>query len=173
MIDWNRIAERLERSGLSHDQAWDALSRAWITYNERKLDGASDAQAAEFVFKTAMGWHLTWICRPTHIERAVQHKHDTLINKQRDNANFTEDELFEDEPKPQSDTDYMVEVLSIVPQAFKIPTLLVVSDLLNKPFGTPVSVEKCRKILQKAGIKNTVYFARQVYTFLTTLRKDR
>ena len=172
MVDWNRIADRLERNGLSHNQAWDALSRAWITYNERKFDGIDDAQVAEFIFKTAIGWHLTWLTRPTQIEKAVQHKHATLTNKQRDNDNFTEDELFEDKPTPQSETDYMVEVLSIVPQAFKIPTLIVVSDLLNKPFGTPVSVEKCRKILQKAGIKNTVYFARQVYTFLTTLRRD-
>lgn len=173
MLDWELVAKRLVHKGLTKDQAWSAIGRTYITISEQNVTAVNDAQLAEYAYKTALWWHLCWITRPTQIETAVAEKWRHLSDAKRTyDDDVSEDELFVAPSEPQSDADYIAEILRMVPQAMRIPTLCVIQDLLKRPISKPLSVESCRKILQKAGIKNTSEFARQVYTFLTTLRRD-
>lgn len=171
MVDYTKIANRLMRHGLTPDQAWSSISRAYISAAESGATSVNDSQAAQYIFVKALGWHWNWVTKPTFIERAVDTKAQEYINRSRglDEA-FSEDELFVAPPEDESDADYMAAVLQLVPQAYRVPVLCVMQAILKRPPTKPLSVEACRKILQKCDIPNTSEYARQVYTFLTTFK---
>lgn len=171
MIDYAKIAQRLMRHGLTPDQAWSAISRAYISVAESGATSVSDSQAAQFIFIKALGWHWNWVTKPTLIERAVEAKTQEFINRSSNlDEAFSEDELFVAPPEDESDADYMAAVLQLVPQAYRVPVLCVMQAIYKRPPTKPLSVEACRKILQKCNIPNTSEYARQVYTFLTTFK---
>lgn len=171
MVDYTKIAQRLMRHGLTPDQAWSAISRAYISAAESGSTSVNEAQAAQYIFVKALGWHWNWVTKPTFIEQAVAVKAQEYIDRSRglDEA-FSEDELFVAPPEDESDADYMAAVLQLVPQACRVPVLCVMQAILKRPPTKPLSVEACRKILQKCDIPNTSEYARQVYTFLTTFK---
>ena len=74
MIDYAKIAQRLMRHGLTPDQPWSAISRAYISVAESGATSVNDSQAAQFIFIKALGWHWNWVTKPTLIERAVATK---------------------------------------------------------------------------------------------------
>lgn len=171
MVDYTRIARRLMRHGLTPDQAWSAISRAYISYAESGAASVNESQAAQYIFVKALGWHWNWVTKPTFIERAVDAKAQEYIDRSRNlDEAFSEDELFVAPPEDESDADYMATVLQLVPQAYRVPVLCVMQAILRRPPTKPLSVEACRKILQKCNIPNTSEYARQVYTFLTTFK---
>ena len=171
MIDYAKIARRLMRYGLTPDQAWSAISRAYISVAESGATSVNDSQAAQFIFIKALGWHWNWVTKPTLIERAVEAKTQEYIKRSSNlDEAFSEDELFVAPPEDESDADYMAAVLQLVPQAYRVPVLCVMQAIYKRPPTKPLSVEACRKILQKCNIPNTSEYARQVYTFLTTFK---
>ena len=171
MIDYTKIAHRLMRHGLTPDQAWSAISRAYISAAESDATSVNEAQAAQYIFVKALGWHWNWVTKPTLIERAVATKAQEYIDRTRDlDEAFSEDELFVAPTEDESDADYISAVLQLVPQAYRVPVLCVMQAILKRPPTKPLSVEACRKILQKCNIPNTSEYARQVYTFLTTFK---
>lgn len=171
MVDYTKIANRLMRHGLTPDQAWSAISRAYISVAESGGTSVSESQAAQYIFVKALGWHWNWVTKPTLIERAVDAKAQEYINRSRGlDEELSEDELFVAPPEDESDADYMAAVLQLVPQAYRVPVLCVMQAILKRPPTKPLSVEACRKILQKCDIPNTSEYARQVYTFLTTFK---
>ena len=171
MVDYTKIAQRLMRHGLTPDQAWSAISRAYIACAESGSTSVNEAQAAQYIFVKALGWHWNWVTKPTLIERAVEAKTQEYINRSSNlDEAFSEDELFVAPPEDESDADYMAAVLQLVPQAYRVPVLCVIQAILKRPPTKPLSVEACRKILQKCNIPNTSEYARQVYTFLTTFK---
>ena len=169
MIDWTQIHDRLVRSGLSPDNAWDALSKTYIGFVEGSVESQSEAQAAEYLFQTAKMWAFCWKVRPTLIEKAVQAKDNILDAANERGEGIAEDEIFV-APIEHDEADYIADLLGGVPQTYRVPTLVVISALFKRPPTKPLTVEACRKLLQKAGVGNTTEYARQVYTFLTTLR---
>jgi hypothetical protein len=174
-IDYERIAARLQRQGLNRNEAWDAISKTYITAErcQAEAQAESEAQLAEYLYQTALWWHKCWLRDTPFIVIAVRNKDSEVARLNGgDDPHLTEDEVFVDPPKPQSDADYIADLLKTVPLSMRIPTLCVIHKLLDHPPTKPLSVETCRKILQKAGIGNTSEFARHVYTFLTTLRRN-
>ena len=170
-LDWTRIAQRLLRRGLSNDQAWSAIGQAYISYiSNPPATVNSTNELAEYFYLKCIGWHFSWLTQPCAIEKAVANK-DSEIAKRSTDGPFAEDELFESPEVVQDDVDYVSDLLKLVPQSMRIPTLIVVQAILKRPPTKPLTVEACRKILQKAKVCNTSEYARQVYTFLTTLKR--
>lgn len=178
-LDYKRIAARLVRHGLSENQAWDAISREYISLNGSNIEYINDAQAAQHFFIGAFGWYKSTILRPCLTERAVESKYfelerQTINAQQSSNGGPTlpEDELYVSPEEMQSDVDFMCKVLKPVPQALKVPTLCVLSSLLKHAPTKPITVETCRRILKENGIKNGSELSRQIYTFLTTRKPN-
>lgn len=172
-IDYNRLVDRLCRSGLTKDQAWSAVSKAYISACDSGASAVNEAQMAQYMYMKALGWHWNWITKPTLIEQAVSTKDQEFRARTegRETENITEDELFEAPRQETTDADYMAELITLVPQPYRIPVLCVVQAILKRPPTKPLTVESCRKILQKSNITNTSEYARQIYTFLTTLKR--
>ena len=55
-LDYNRIAERLKRHGLTENQAWDAIGREYISITNNPGVYENDSAAAEHFFIGADGW---------------------------------------------------------------------------------------------------------------------
>lgn len=170
-LDYKQIAARLMRHGLSENQAWDAISREYLSLNGKDIEYVNDAQAAQHFFIGAYGWHKSAVLRPCLTERAVESKHYELERQtlnSKSESMLPEDELYVSPEEMQSDVEFMCEVLKTVPQVFKVPTLCVLSSLLKHAPTKPITIETCRRILKENGIKNGSELSRQIYTFLTT-----
>ena len=168
-LDWTRIARRLMRRGLTENQAWSAVSQTYISYVTSPPEIRTENELAELMYQKCIGWHFSWLTQPCMIEKAVATKNGAL--QEYDDRSVTEDDLFVSPIDSESDADYIVDLLKLVPQTMRIPTLIVIQAILKRPPTKPLTVEACRKLLQKAGICNTSEYARQVYTFLTTLKR--
>lgn len=168
-LDWTRIARRLMRRGLTENQAWSAVSQTYISYVTSPPEIRTENELAELMYQKCIGWHFSWLTQPCMIEKAVATKNDAL--QEYDDRSVTEDDLFVSPIDSESDADYIADLLKLVPQTMRIPTLIVIQAILKRPPTKPLTVEACRKLLQKAGICNTSEYARQVYTFLTTLKR--
>lgn len=178
-LDFERIAQRLLRRGLSKDQAWTAIGQAYISYINNPPEATnSENELAQYFYLKCLGWHWSWVTQPCLIEQAVATK-DSLMQKIQslgsdEGGTCAEDEMYviyTDHHEEESETDYITGLLELVPQCMRIPVLIVVQAILKRPPTKPLTVEACRKILQKAKICNTSEYARQVYTFLTTLKR--
>ena len=170
-LDYNRIAERLKRHGLTENQAWDAISREYISITNNPGVYENDSAAAEHFFIGAYGWYHTAKIHPTLVERAVAEKDKILEARERaTESSITEDDLYISPKQVESDIDYIVDTLKLVPIAFRIPAFCVMQSLLKHPPTKPLTPETCRRILKEHSIKNTSEYARQVFTFLTTLK---
>lgn len=178
-LDYTRIAERLTRHGLSKDQAWTAIGQAYISFiNNPPEKSNNENELAQYFYLKCLGWHWSWVTQPCLIERAIATK-DNLMQQilskgNTENATCPEDEMYviyADHHEEESETDYIAGLLELVPQCMRIPVLIVVQAILKRPPTKPLTVETCRKLLQKAGVCNTSEYARQVYTFLTTLKR--
>lgn len=177
-LDWTRIAKRLMRRGLTENQAWSAISQTYISYVTSPPEIRSENELAELMYQKCIGWHFSWLTQPCMIEKAVATKDNlmqTIAARGNDEyAACTEDEMYAiytDRREEESDTDYIADLLKLVPQTMRIPTLIVIQSILKRPPTKPLTVESCRKLLQKANVCNTSEYARQVYTFLTTLKR--
>ena len=168
-LDWTRIARRLMRRGLTENQAWSAVSQTYISYVTSPPEIRTENELAELMYQKCIGWHFSWLTQPCMIEKAVAAKNDAL--QEYDDRSVTEDDLFVSPIDDESDNDYIADLLKLVPQTMRIPTLIVIQSILKRPPTKPLTVEACRKLLQKAGVCNTSEYARQVYTFLTTLKR--
>lgn len=168
-LDWTRIAKRLMRRGLTENQAWSAISQTYISYVTSPPEIRSENELAELMYQKCIGWHFSWLTQPCMIEKAVATKNEAL--QEYDDRSVTEDDLFVSVADTESDTDYIADLLKLVPQTMRIPTLIVIQSILKRPPTKPLTVESCRKLLQKANVCNTSEYARQVYTFLTTLKR--
>lgn len=173
MLNYEQIAARLMRHGLTKNQAWDAISREYLSLEGRNIEYVNDAQAAQHFFVGAFGWHRSAVLRPCLTERAVESKRFELERQSTNNGSaIPEDEIYVSAEEMQDDVDFMCEVLEPVPQAFKIPTLCVLSSLMKHAPTKPITVETCRRILKENGIKNGSELSRQIYTFLTTRKSN-
>lgn len=168
-LDWTRIAKRLMRRGLTKNQAWSAVSQTYISYVTSPPEIRTENELAELMYQKCIGWHFSWLTQPCMIEKAVATKNEAL--QEYDDRSMTEDDLFVSPANGENDTDYIADLLKLVPQTMRIPTLIVIQSILKRPPTKPLTVEACRKLLQKANICNTSEYARQVYTFLITLKR--
>lgn len=172
-LDYKQIAARLMRHGLTENQAWDAISREYLSLSGREIEYVNDAQAAQHFFIGAFGWHKSTVLRPCLTERAVESKHFELERQSANNGSaIPEDEIYISPEEMQNDVEFMCQVLEPVPQMFKVPTLCVLSSLMKHAPTKPITVETCRRILKENGIKNGSELSRQIYTFLTTRKPN-
>lgn len=174
-LDWTRIAKRLMRRGLTENQAWSAISQTYISYVQNPPEIRTENELAELMYQKCIGWHCAWVMQPCLIEKAVATKNEILQNREttwNDPEHCVhEEQLYVSPAETESDTDYIADLLKLVPQTMRIPTLIVVQAILKRPPTKPLTVEACRKLLQKSNVCNTSEYARQVYTFLTTLKR--
>lgn len=170
----------------TENEAWDAVNQAFLRLYENPPDEipVNTAQWAELFFVTAKKWWLAWKLQPCIIQKAVETRRHLESAIQADSAGRTSfDERVYTKANADLSTAYgyastehdelglIADLVGHVPQMYKISTLIVVKTLLDSPPNKPVSVETCRKILQKHKIPDTSEQARQVFTFLTTLKE--
>lgn len=153
----------------TENEAWDAVNQAFLRLYENppEITPVSTAQWAELFFVTAKKWWLAWKLQPCIIQKAV------AVRRAVERA--TDDEPSADvygiSETEHNELGLIADLVGHVPHMYKISTLIVVKTLLDSPPTKPISVETCRKILQKHKIPDTSEQARQVYTFLTTLKE--
>lgn len=152
----------------TENEAWTAVNQAYLRLYENPPDQVpvNTAQWAELFFVTAKKWWVAWKIQPCVIEQAVKtrQKIESVGEDKPDNLEGVTSE-------EHDELGFVSDLVGHVPQMYKISTLVVVKTLLDNPPNKPVSVETCRKILQKHKIPDTSEQARQVYTFLTTLKE--
>ena len=176
-INYEGVVWRLVKTvHCTKDEAWDAVNQAFLRLYENPPETVpvNTAQWAELFFVTARKWWLAWKLQPCIIQKAVATRKsiESVIGK--DDAGKTETQmgdLYGIAPTEHDELNMVADIVGHVPQMYKISTLIVVKTLLDSPPTKPVSVETCRKILQKHKIPDTSEQARQVYTFLTTLKE--
>lgn len=162
----NRIVRRMQ---CDSDTAWTAISKAYLTLDR----DSTEREQAWYLYNIGCKRVLdTWLSNDV-VDYGVRLMTKRLAALKREDAYVTEDELFE-APRPVSeDVDYITEIIRQVPDIYRIPVTVVVTELLknDERKRKPLTVEMTRQYLKKNRVTNTSEMARQVYTYLTTLNK--
>lgn len=176
-LNYEGIVWRLVKSvHCSENEAWDAVNQAFLRLYENppETTPVSTAQWAELFFVTAKRWWLAWKLQPCIIQKAVEtrHKAETIIaSSDASSAESVSADLYGVAPEEHDEIGLVADLVGHVPKEYRISALIVIKTLLDHPPTKPVSVETCRKILQANKIPDTTEQARQVCTFLTTLKE--
>lgn len=168
-LNYTGIVWRLVKAvHCTENEAWTAVNQAYLRLYENPPDQVpvNTAQWAELFFITAKKWWIAWKIQPCMIEQAVKTRQN--IEKQLDDSPDNLEGITEPE---HDELGFVADLVGHVPQMYKISVLIVVKTLLDSPPNKAISVETCRKILQKHKIPDTSEQARQVFTFLTTLKE--
>lgn len=163
MIDYDRIVSVImRRTGKSRDEAWDGLMEAYLTVDRNRSE---PEQASYLIINGSL--------------KALMDNYD-LVHKAtvfECEMGLDPDQTYYDnvivEADNLTDMDYIIELISDVPVDYKIPVAVVAKALLSNGQRKPLTVEATRQLLKASKIPNTSETARQVYTFLTTLRRQK
>lgn len=175
MINYENICSRIQAArGCSRDTAWDAIASAYLSMD--KSIAVTDAQQAAYIYKAACMRAINVFTAGRVVDeaqRAMDFLRNKLAGANPDDRDLSDDDLFVAQQDPQTIAQYLRELVADLPVDYKIAVLVVVHALLepNDRQRKPLSVEMTRQYLKRAKIKNTSEYARQVYTFLTTLKR--
>lgn len=176
-LNYKGIVWRLVKAvHCSENDAWTAVNQAYLRLYENPPDEmpVNVAQWAELFFVTAKKWWLAWKLQPCIIEQAVATRksiESTMNKDESDQIECQASKLYGIAPAEQDEIGLITDLIGYVPKEYRIATLVVIKTLLDRPPTKPVSIETCRKILQANQIANTSEMARQVFTYLTTLKE--
>lgn len=164
MIDYEKIVSRIQnRNACDRDEAWTAVAIAYL-----KLDaGRSEAEQAEYLYRTGNMRVLDMrLSDPREIPVSQLH-----ARAEEEDEPDWRDNLFVS-PSDTDENKYMMDLIRMVPEGYRIPLALVVHSLLNgrvRNRKRPLTVEMTRHYLKRARIPKATEMARQVHTFLMTM----
>lgn len=168
MLDFERIVSAIQgRSGCSRDEAWSALSEAYLTLDR----DAPEAQQAAYLIKTSYMRFFTNVVKENSCNNATAIANATMkaLRAANEDNDISEDDLFVSKPEIEDDNKFIVRMVREVPATYKLGLFVVLKELLKQERKRGnLSVEMTRQYLKKYGINNTVEVARQIFTFLTT-----
>lgn len=178
MINIEKLASVLmRRCRCDRESAISAIGEAWLTADHSK----SEPEVAQYLIDTGYFRYLDTVSSQTryvtdnnraksYIE-SIKKSGDTYKDWDGSTSGLLELIL----PAPhdeQLDSDYIINLVRDIPEEFKAPVMIVCHDLLTSRIKNrqPLTVEMTRQLLKRRRIPNTSEIARQVYTFLTTMR---
>ena len=173
MIDYNVLARRIMRKcQCSEAEALSSLAQAYLTLDTTK----PEAMQASYLYITACYDQLDKVSMKDKYtrelesaQRKLQHLNAVLAKDDQ----ITIEELSVAPAEPESDAAYLLDITKHLSEDNRIAVLVVAHELLSSRNVNrkPLTVEMTRQLLKRHKIPNTSEYARQVYTFLTTLRR--
>lgn len=171
-IDFEKIVSIIKRkTGCDKNAAWDAISLAWLQVDKT----VPEKQQAGYLIQVAPLKVLTdaystarYLVPMTHYLKANKSINDDCGDDDIDST-F---EMFVAPERQTTDLEYLKELIRHVPKPYRLSVIVVAKHLLdNECQRKPLSVEMTRQYLKAASIPNTSEMARQVYTYLTTIKR--
>lgn len=173
MIDYNVLARRImKKCQCSEAEALSSLAQAYLTLDTTK----PEAMQASYLYITACYDQLDKVSMKDKYtrelesaQRKLQHLNAALAKEDQ----ITIEELSIAPAEPESDAAYLLDITKHLSDDNRIAVLVVAHELLasRNVNRKPLTVEMTRQLLKRHKIPNTSEYARQVYTFLTTLRR--
>lgn len=172
-IDFEAIASIVMRKAhCDRNAAWDAISLTWLQVDKT----VPEKQQAGYLIQVAPLKVLTdaystarYLVPMTHYLNPNKSVYDDHVDDEDDSA-F---EMFVAPERQTTDLEYLKELIRHVPKPYRLSVIVVAKHLLdNECQRKPLSVEMARQYLKAAGIPNTSEMARQVYTYLTTIKRS-
>lgn len=170
MLNIQSIHDRIvRRMQCDSDTAWTAISKAYLTLNH----DSTEREQAWYLYNIGCKRVLDAWLSDDIVDYGIRLMTKRLAALKHEDAYVTEDELFEAPPPTPEDIDYIIEIIGRVPDLYRIPVTVVITELLknDERKRKPLTVEMTRQYLKKNRVANTSEMARQVYTYLTTLNK--
>lgn len=174
MIDWEAAAKCICRKArCSMNEAWTAVSQLYIELDKNKSE---EEQWAYLTYNGPLR-----VSEAKTRGRVLEHIEYTKLKDKAckfysDSKEMQEpSEALAAPPDEQTDAEYLLEITKSLYPWQRICVLTVAKHLLdsNTVVRKPLSVEVTRKLLGKAKIPNSSEMARQVHTFLTTLKRKQ
>lgn len=173
MIDYNILARRImKKCQCDESEALSSLAQAYLTLDKTK----PEAMQASYLYITACYDQLDKVSMTQKYtrelesaQRKLQHLNSVLSKEDQ----ITIEELSIAPPEPESEHEYLLDITKHLSEDNRIAVLVVAHELLSSRNVNrkPLTVEMTRQLLKRHRIPNTSEYARQVYTFLTTLRR--
>lgn len=162
----NRIIRRMQ---CDSNAAWTAIAKAYLTLNT----DSTEREQAWYLYNIGCKRVLDAWLSDDIVDCGVRLMTKRLAALKHEDAYVTEDELFEAPQPIPEDIDYITEIIRQVPDIYRIPVTVVVTELLknDERKRKPLTVEMTRQYLKKHRVADTSEMARQVYTYLTALNK--
>ena len=161
MIDYNRIYSRVMTiAHVDRDTAIESVSSAWITADKSRPDN----ELASYLIKTAVLRTKSYDTNTILISELYQDSED-------DGDGYDPYDIAVSPEPIQEDHDYIKELVTPIPTEYRYSTIAVIYRLLKVRQRKPLTVEMTRQYIKAAGIPNTSEQARQVFTYLTTLKR--
>ena len=173
MLNIQSIHDRIvRRMQCDKNEAWTAISKAYLTLNH----DSTEREQAWYLYNIGCKRVLdAWLSNDiVDYGMRLTAKRLAAIKREIDyDPDITEDDLFVAPTPIQEDIDYIIEIIGRVPDIYRIPVTVVITELLknDERKRKPLTVEMTRQYLKKNRVANTSEMARQVYTYLTTLNK--
>jgi hypothetical protein len=172
MLNYNAIHNRIIRKmACSSNQAWSAIAQAYLTM-DKSMPEHWQANYLYHVgcYRVLDDYYCYNVLDRANAATAVEIK---ILQGRNEDFEITEDDLFKAPPAIEEDIDYILDLVRRVPDQYRIPVTVVVTELLknDERKRKPLTVEMTRQYLKKNHVANTSEMARQVYTYLTTLNK--
>lgn len=172
MIDFNVLARRImKKCQCDEADALSSLAQAYLTLDRTK----PEPMQASYLFITAcydqldkVSMHDKYTRELESATRKLQRLNSSLAKEDQ----VTMEELSIAPKEPESDHEYLMDITKHLSEDNRIAVLVVAHDLLSSRNVNrkPLTVEMTRQLLKRHKIPNTSEYARQVYTFLTTLK---
>lgn len=173
MVNYETICHRIQRKMCcDNNTAWTAISQAYLSMDTN----IPEQQQAYYLYNTGCFRVMDIYCQNRLLDMANTHMTSMIkqIQKKSDDADsITEDDLFKAPPEVQLDIDYIIDIINGIPEQYRIPVTVVMTELLknSERKRKPLTVEMTRQYLKRARVPNTSEMARQVFTYLTTFNK--
>lgn len=172
MLNFNSIhAKIIRRMHCTSDEAWTGISNAYLTVNH----DSTEREQAWYLYDIGCKRVLDLWLSNAALDYGIRLTAKRLMRLKQLNGddNITVDDLFIAPAPIKSDIDFIIETISNVPDSYRIPVTVVITELLknDERKRKPLTVEMTRQYLKRAHVPNTSEMARQVYTYLTTLNK--
>lgn len=167
MINYNSIVYHIKKKmGCSSAQAWDGLTEAYLQLDRSRPEPEQVA----------------YLCKVGCIKiyNDLYNTDATVLRQAKALTDpETDEDLYAAAEEPCGDAEYIAALVKPVPKQYKLGVAVVSSRLLARTYGwrrrqhdsKPLNVETTRQILKQAGIPDTSEQARQVFTYLTTLKE--
>ena len=170
MLNIQSIHDRIvRRMQCDSNTAWTAISKAYLTLNH----DSTEREQAWYLYNIGCKRVLDAWLSDDIVDYGIRLTAKRLAAIRREDPDITEDDLFVAPPQTIEDIDYIIDVIGQVPDLYRIPVTVVITELFknDERKRKPLTVEMTRQYLKRAHVPNTSEMARQVYTYLTTLNK--
>lgn len=179
MIDWEALCSVvIKRARCSRNAAWSAIAEAYLSVDRSKSEG----EQAAYILGTApyrvlnQAYHLGAedFIAYDKLVRASSALDDVLTDPT-ENLTTALGPIEPAAPEDDiTDDEYLLEITKRLFPMQRICVIIVCKQLLNsrKQARKPLTPERIRQLLKGRNIPQPSEMAKQVYTFLTTLKRD-